>query len=102
MTNFGSSLLIASCSMDTATTSTSASAAISGRPAASASAAAATQDCFSASSAAAAGYTDLLSRYRLEQTLRHLHGFQDPRALAALPFNSAAGAAAGNHHQSQV
>ena len=31
------------------------------------------------------GYSDLLNRYRLEQTIKHLHGFQDPRTLG-LPF----------------
>lgn len=64
-------------------------------------------DCFSptvaqATTPVSSGFpTDLLSRYRLEQTLRHLHSFQDPR-IAALPFNSNAAATAGIHQQDQL
>ena len=63
-------------------------------------------DCFSAPASASASVssvfpTDLLSRYRLEQTLRHLHSFQDPR-IAALPFNSSSATATGIHQQDQL
>ena len=37
------------------------------------------------SGSSSGGYSDLLNRYRLEQTIKHLHGFQDPRTLG-LPF----------------
>ena len=39
---------------------------------------------------AGGNYSELLNRYRLEQTIKHLHGFQDPRTLASsgIPLSS--------------
>ncbi|TRY79867.1 hypothetical protein TCAL_06043 [Tigriopus californicus] len=40
------------------------------------------------------GYSELLSRYRLEQTLKHLHGFQDARNIG-IPFSSSSATGQG-------
>ena len=50
-------------------------------------------DHFAAAGGSAGGYSELLNRYRLEQTIKHLHGFQDARNIG-IPFGGS-----GNQNQ---